>query len=146
MCVHERDGHGLRTQIRKYRWATVTNYDFTEGKLKNFNVGGAVRWEDKASIGFLGKAPSVGGALPGAILELDPNKPVWDRARFYADVAAGYRFRLFSDKVRRKVQLNVKDVFENGRLQKVGINPDGSVFAYRIINPRQFILTTSFDL
>ncbi|MDO8543067.1 MAG: hypothetical protein Q7S40_21690 [Opitutaceae bacterium] len=135
-----------RTQVRKYRWAAVTNYDFTEGRLKNFNVGGAVRWEDKASIGFAGKPPSVGGALPGAVLELDPSKPFWDRARFYVDLAAGYRFRLFGDRVRGKVQLNIKDVLEDGRLQKVGVNPDGSVYAYRIINPRHFILTTTFDL
>lgn len=135
-----------RSQIRKYRWAVVTNYDFADGALKNVNIGGALRWEDKAAIGFLGKPPAAGGALPGAILELDPDRPVWDRARFYADLSAGYRFRLFGEKVRGKVQLNIKDAFESGRLQKVGVNPDGSVFAYRIINPRQFILTTSFDL
>jgi hypothetical protein len=135
-----------RTQVRKYRWATVTNYDFTEGRLKNFNVGGAVRWEDKASIGFAGKAPATAGNFAGAILELDKDKPYWDRARFYFDLSAGYRFRLFGDKVRGKTQLNVRDAFESGRLQKVAVNPDGSVFAYRIINPRQFILSTTFDL
>lgn len=135
-----------RTQIRKYRWATVTNYDFTEGALKNFNVGGAVRWEDKASIGFGGKPPATTGNFAGAILELDQNKPFWDRARFYADLSVGYRFRLFGDKVRGRAQLNIKDVFEDGRLQKVGVNPDGSTYAYRIISPRQFILSTTFDL
>lgn len=135
-----------RSQIRKYRWAAVTNYDFTTGPLSNFNVGGAIRWEDKAAIGFLGKEPSVGGALPGAILELDPNRPVWDRACYYVDLFAGYRFRMFDDKFRGKVQLNVKDALENGRLQPVGVNPDGSVYAYRIINPRQFILSASLDL
>ncbi len=123
-----------RTQVRKYRWATVTNYDFTEGMLKNFNVGGAVRWEDKASIGFEGKAPATSGNFAGAILELDPNKPIYDRARYYVDLSAGYRFRLFSDKVRGKVQLNIRDAFEDGRLQRVAVNPDGSTYAYRIIN------------
>jgi hypothetical protein len=54
--------------------------------------------------------------------------------------------RLSKDRVRAKVQLNVRDVLENGRLQKVAINPDGSTYAYRIIDPRQFILSTSFDL
>jgi hypothetical protein len=135
-----------RTQVRKHRWATITNYDFTEGRLKNFNVGGAVRWEDKASIGFAGRPPATGGALPGAVLELDPTKPFWDKARFYFDFAAGYRFRMFGEKIRGKVQLNIKDVFEDGRLQRVGVNPDGSTYAYRIVNPRQFILTTTFDL
>ena len=33
-----------------------------------------------------------------------------------------------------------------GRLQRVAINPDGSTYAYRIIDPRQFIVSTSFDL
>ncbi|MEY2880963.1 MAG: hypothetical protein RLZZ15_3343 [Verrucomicrobiota bacterium] len=135
-----------RTQVRKYRWAAVTNYDFTEGKLKNWNIGGALRWEDKASIGFGGKPPATSGSFTGAILELDKNKPFFDRARYYADLSAGYRFKLFGDKVRGKAQLNIRDAFESGRLQKVGLNPDGSAYALRIINPRQFILSTSFDL
>ena len=135
-----------RTQVRKYRWAALTNYAFTEGWLKNFNVGGALRWEDKASIGFGGKPPTTSGSYAGAIIELDPNKPYWDRARFYADLSAGYRFRMFGDKVRGRVQLNIRDAFESGRLQKVAVNPNGSAYAVRIIDPRQFILTTTFDL
>jgi outer membrane receptor protein involved in Fe transport len=134
-----------RTQVRKYRWATVTNYDFTEGRLKNFNFGGALRWEDKASIGFAGKPPATAGNFTGAILELDPDKPYWDKARFYVDLSAGYRFRL-GDKIRAKAQLNIRDAFEDGRLQRVAVNPDGSTYAYRIINPRQFILSLAFDL
>ncbi|MSU66640.1 MAG: hypothetical protein EXS38_11180 [Opitutus sp.] len=136
-----------RSQVRKYRWSSVTNYSFTEGRLKNFSVGGSVRWEDKGSIGFYGAAPSkLPGNFNGVILELDPNKPIYDKSRFYYDLSAGYRFRFFKDRIRTNVQLNVRDVFENGRLQPVGANPDGSIFAYRIIEPRRFILTASFDL
>jgi outer membrane receptor protein involved in Fe transport len=136
-----------RTQVRKYRWSSVTNYSFTEGPLKNFSVGGSVRWEDKASIGFYGAAPStLPGAFNGVVLELDPNRPIFDKARAYFDMSIGYRFRLFNDKVRTNVQLNVRDIFEDGRLQPVGANPDGSVYAYRIIEPRRFILSASFDL
>jgi outer membrane receptor protein involved in Fe transport len=136
-----------RTQVRKYRWNTVTNYTFTEGMLKNFNVGGAVRWEDKASIGFYGAAPStLPGSFRGVVLELDPNRPIWDKARYYFDLSAGYRFRLFNDKVRTNIQLNVRNAFEGGRLQPVAANPDGSIYAYRIIEPRRFILSASFDL
>jgi outer membrane receptor protein involved in Fe transport len=136
-----------RTQVRKYRWNTVTNYTFTEGKLKNFNVGGAVRWEDRGSIGFYGAAPSqLPGNFRGVILELDPNKPIYDPARFYYDLSCGYRMRLFSDKIRANLQLNVRDLFEGGRLQAVGANPDGSIYAWRIVDPRRFILSASFDL
>ena len=44
------------------------------------------------------------------------------------------------------MQLNVKDVFEKGGLLPVGANPDGSTYAYRIVDPRRFILSASFDL
>ncbi|MFM7751386.1 MAG: TonB-dependent receptor plug domain-containing protein [Opitutaceae bacterium] len=136
-----------RTQVRKYRWSTVTNYSFTEGRLKNFNVGGSIRWEDKGSIGFYGAAPSqLPGSFKGVVLELDPNKPIYDPSRYYYDFSVGYRTRILGDKVRANVQLNVKDVFENGRLQAVAANPDGSIYAWRIKEPRQFILTVGFDL
>ena len=40
-----------------------------------------------------------------------------------ADFSAGYRFKLWNDRIRSKVQLNIRDVFEDGRLQAVGVNP-----------------------
>jgi outer membrane receptor protein involved in Fe transport len=135
-----------RTQMREFRFAGITNYEFTDGPLKDFSIGGAVRWESKASIGFLGGEPETSGPFQGAVLFLDSNKPVWDKARFYVDLSAAYRFKLFGDKVRAKVQLNVKNAFEDGRLQPIAVNPDGSPYAYRIIDPRQFILSASFDL
>ena len=135
-----------RTQSREYRFATLTNYDFTEGRLKDFNVGGAIRLESKASIGFLGAAPETSGPFQGAVLFLDNNKPVWDKARAYFDLAAGYRLRFSHDKIRAKIQLNIKSAFENGRVQPIAINPDGSPYAYRIIDPRQFVLSTTFEL
>lgn len=131
-----------RSQVREWRWNALTNYSFSEGKLKGFGVGGAVRWQDKAAIGFLGAAPEA----DGVVRSLDANKPVYDRARFAVDLSASYGFHLFKDRVRARVQLNVRDALENGRLQKVAVNPDGSTYAYRIIDPRQFILSTSFDL
>ncbi|MSU23875.1 MAG: Plug domain-containing protein [Opitutus sp.] len=135
-----------RTQVREYRWNAVTNYEFSQGRLKGFSVGGAMRWVDRGSIGFLGVAPETSGPFTGAILSLDKNKPVWDPARFYYDLSAGYRFKFYGDKIRARVQLNIKDVFEKGRLQPVAVNPDGNYFAYRIIDSRRFILSTSFDL
>ncbi len=135
-----------RTQLREYRFASIANYDFTEGRLKNFSVGGAVRWESKASIGYKAGPVETSGPYQGAVLFLDNNKPIWDKARGYLDLSAGYRFRLFSDKVRTKVQLNVKNALEGGRIQAIGVNPDGNGYAFRIIDPRQFILSASFEL
>lgn len=135
-----------RTQTREWRVNFVTNYrlaGITEHRiLKNLNVGGAVRWEDKASIGFYGAAPDA----DGIVRSLDPSKPVWDKARAYFDFLAGYDLRMFQNKVRARVQLNIRNAFEDGRLQRIAVNPDGGAWAYRIIDPRQFILSATFSL
>ncbi|MBE7539374.1 MAG: TonB-dependent receptor plug domain-containing protein [Opitutaceae bacterium] len=129
-----------RAQVREWRWNALTNYDFTEGRLKNWSIGGAVRWEDKSAIGYLGRAPE-----NGVILELDPEKPIFDKARYYFDFSVGYRFKLASDRIRIRTQLNVRNAFESGRLQPVAVNPLGQPTSFRIIDPRLFILTTTFD-
>ena len=77
---------------------------------------------------------------------LDPDKPVWDKARTYVDFMAGYDLKLFGGKVRTRLQLNVRNLIEDGRLQPVSVNPDGSGWAFRIIDPRQFFLTATFNL
>ena len=124
--------------VTNYRLAGITEHPI----LKNLNVGGAVRWEDQASIGFYGAAPDA----DGIVRSLDPAKPVWDQARAYFDLQSGYDLKLFAGKVRTRVQLNVRNLFESGRLQRVSVNPDGGAWAYRIIDPRQFILTATFSL
>ena len=44
-----------------------------------------------------------------------------------------------------KLQLNCANALESGHLQVVSVNLDGSPYAYRIIDPRLFTLTASFD-
>jgi hypothetical protein len=135
-----------KPQIREWKFNAVTNLrlsGLTENHwLRNLTVGGAFRWEDKASVGFYGAAPD-----PDGIVRLyDPNRPIWDKARYYIDLTSSYNLRMFGDKVRARIQLNVRNIFENGRLQAVAYNPDGGAFAFRIIDPRQFILSANFDL
>lgn len=131
-----------RTQVREWRYNALTKYTFRSGRLRGLDVGGAVRWEDRAAIGFLAGAPD----SDGVIRTLDPDKPVYDESRYYFDFMAGYNLRWFGDRIRTRLQLNVRNIFENGRLQKIAINPDGVPYAYRIIDPRQIILSASFDL
>ena len=131
-----------RTQVREWRFNGITNYTFTQGRLRNASIGGGFRWEDKAAIGFRGAAPEA----DGVIRSLDGNKPIYDKSRYYVDLSAGYNLRLLDNKVRARIQLNVRNVFEKGRLQPIAVNPDGSAYAFRIIDPRMFILTTTFDL
>ena len=92
--------------------------------------------------------------LPAVITDLDPNNPVYDksnlghgfRGNFYFDAFVGYRRRLWANRVGATFQLNVRNLQEDGRLQPVAAFPDGTPSAYRIVDPRQFIFTVSFDL
>lgn len=135
-----------RTQTAEYQASFLTNYDLagiTSNRwLSKMGVGGSLRWRDKQSIGFLAAAAD----SDGIVREYDPNKPVWEDGEYTVDLNARYSLRLFNDKVRCRLQLNVNNVFESGRLKPVAVNPDGTPWAFRIIDPRQFILSASFDL
>ena len=134
-----------RPQIRKYRVNYSTNFRLTgitdHRLLKRFNVGGAARWEDKGAIGYMGVEK-----FPAVITALDRNRPIYDKAHLYVDLFAGYRMKLYSEKVGLTVQLNVRNVQEGGRLQPISAYPNGDANGFRIISPRQYILTATFDL
>lgn len=132
-------------QNREWKFNVVTNFQLrgiTDQRwLKNVDIGGAIRWEDRAIIGYGGAAPDP----DGVVREYDPGKPYYDKDRAYFDFMAGYNLKL-RDKYSVRLQLNVRNIFEDGRLQAAGVNPDGSAYVYRIIDPRQIIFTASFRL
>ncbi|MES2691870.1 MAG: hypothetical protein V4773_00265 [Verrucomicrobiota bacterium] len=133
-----------RPQIRKYRVNYSTNYRLAgvtdNALLKKFSVGGAVRWEDKGAIGYYGVQ-----SLPAIITALDPARPVYDKARTYFDAFLTYRTKL-TPGINATFQLNARNLQESGRLQAISALPDGTANGYRIVDPRQFILTASFDI
>jgi len=137
--------------------------------LKGFTVGGGVRWESKSVIGYYGKtrtgmkyedwktaittfaptwaawlAHNGSDQLDMTISNSDPSRPIYDSARAYADFWIGYSHKL-SESLRLKIQLNVNNAFESGRLQVIQVNWDGSPFGYRIVDPRQFVLRTTLE-
>lgn len=134
-----------RPQIRKYRLNFSTSYrlagfGFGPAWLKRFTLGGALRWEDQGAIGYYGVQQ-----LPAVITALDPRRPIYDKAHLYADAFASYRLKLAGG-VSTTLQFNVRNLQENGRLQPISAFPDGTPNAYRIVDPRQFILSAKFDL
>jgi hypothetical protein len=133
-----------KSQVRRYNAKFSTRVDlagFVERPLlKRCNVGGSVRWADKAAIGFYGKQ-----SLPASITELDGNRPVYDEAQYYVDAFVSYRTKLWANRVSATFQLNARNIQESGRLQAIGVYPDGTPHTYRIVDPRQFIATATFD-
>ena len=142
--IHAQEGKP-KPSIREYGVRISSNFrlsGITEHRIwKNVNVGGAVRWEDRGAVGFYGVQK-----LPAVITDLDPNNPVYDPAHYYFDAFIGYRMKLWRDKVSASFQLNARNIQEGGRLQMTSSFPDGSPASLRIVDPRQFILTATFDL
>ncbi len=132
-------------QIRRYAFKASTAYQLaglsSNKVLRQMGVGGALRWEDKGAIGYYGLQ-----TLPATITDLDPNRPIYDKAHTYVDLFVSYKTKLWSDKVVATLKLNVRNLGEHGRLQPIGVFPDGTVNTYRIVDPQQFILTAGFDL
>jgi outer membrane receptor protein involved in Fe transport len=128
-------------QVKEYSWRALANYRFTEGWFKNFSLGGDVRWDGRSSIGYLA-APA---DADGIVRHLDVNRSAYDPARYSGDMFTSYSTKLDHGKVGLRVQLNWNQAFVTGGLRVTAVNPDGQPYNYRIIDPQQFILTTTFS-
>ncbi|MGH7958889.1 MAG: TonB-dependent receptor plug domain-containing protein [Opitutaceae bacterium] len=136
-----------RAQVREWRANFSTSYRLAgltgQKHLKRMSVGGAIRWEDKGAIGYHGIP--IDGDI-GAATAYDRARPIYSPANTYIDAFVTYNVRLLSDKVRARLQLNCRNLQESGGLTAVGAYPDGRPHTFRIINPRTFIFTATFDL
>lgn len=136
-----------KPQTREWNFSATGRYRLaglgTDNFLRNMTVGASVRWNDKGAIGYLVDPNFMNRA--GQYYRYDASKPVFDDDRFEADFMVNYELRLLDDKVRCLLQLNVRNAFESGGLRAVGINPDGTERDFRIVSPRQFILSAAFE-
>jgi outer membrane receptor protein involved in Fe transport len=127
-------------ELRKWRVNFITNYEFTAGRLKGFGVGGAARWQDKAAIGF----PITRDATTGGLRE-DITRPYYGPTELNWDFWTSYTTKILRDKVGLKVQLNVKNALTGDETIPVLAQPDGSIAAVRIADPRRITLSTTFS-
>ena len=129
---------------RQYRGSLLTGYDFREGRLKGVGLGGSARWASKAAIGFYGKVGDPRNA-PTVINLNDVTRPIYDDGDFQSDLWISYSRRILNNRIGWKLQLNIENWTEGGRLMPTQVNFDGSPWAYRIIDPRRFVLTSTFN-
>src|SRR5258708_6576728 len=135
-----------KPQTREWSFNYLASYRlagmFDNPVLKRFTLCGAYHWASRGAIGYMGKAPE----SDGVIRDLDANRPVYDKARGAMDLFAKYDFKFYSDKIKASIQLNVNNVLERGRIQPIAVNPDGTPWNYRIIDPRQFIVSMTLAM
>ena len=124
---------------RKWRFNAITRYNFTEGRLKEFSIGGAVRWEDRYATGYpLFNDPR------GIILPVIANPYLSDTETSY-DLTLGYRRRILRDKD-WTAQLNVRNLqnWTSDKVSAIRHQPDGTVARVRYDPPFQVLLTNTF--
>ncbi len=127
-------------ELRKYHVNLVTSYDFREGKLKGFGVGGAARWQDKPLLGF--KKVFLDAPVLNWVDDL--SSPIFGDSDTKVDAWVSYR-RPLTEKIRMTVQLNVRNVLGDKELVAVAANPDGSIGSYRMQDGTTWQLTTRFE-
>ena len=128
-----------QAEQRKWRMNLITRYQFNEGRLKGFSVGGAMRWEDRFATGFPYYNDPRGLVLPDVF-----NPYLSDQEMSY-DLTLGYRRRILGDKD-WTAQLNVRNL-QNLYSNKVSASrhqPDGSIARVRFDPPLQVLLTNTF--
>ncbi|MEO6004825.1 MAG: TonB-dependent receptor plug domain-containing protein [Opitutus sp.] len=128
------------TQLRKWHASVLSNYEFTDGPLKNFNIGGGARYLEKAVIGN----PAILDAT-GTVTALDLAHPYYSGGYIAVDAWVGYRRKILHDRYVLGFQLNGRDLEQSGGFRPIAANSDGAHSVYRIVQPRTFYLTTKLE-
>lgn len=123
-------------EIREWHFNAITNYDFTEGRLKGVNVGAGIRYQDSVIIGYT----PIGGSDDFSI---DLNAPYTGPSETNFDFWVGYG-RRFGDKVDWRIQLNVRNAFDGNDLIPITVQPDGTAATYRIAPNRVWTVSNTF--
>jgi len=127
------------SELRKWRYNVVTNYSFTNGKLKGFGVGGAYRWQDDVIIGY----PVIPGT--GGQASFDLSKPYYGPAESGLDLWVSYEHRI-TPKINWKIQANVRNVGQDNDLIPISVEPDGRTWAAVRVTPTQeWFVTNTFS-
>ena len=117
-------------EIRKWRYVATTNYSFDHGFLKGLGVGTSYHWMDKVIIGY----PTL--AIDATRASYDLSKPVYGPSEDGLDAWISYERKL-TEKLRWKIQLNVRNMFyKNGKIP-ITVEPDGTTWAGVRIKPTQ---------
>lgn len=116
----------------------ITNYSFSEGFLKGFNIGGAMRYQS-------GDVMAYKPIQNSNYISYDLNTPYRGPAETDFDAWIGYTHKLFNDKVTWNVQLNASNLFVGNELVPVTVQGDGSPAGFRIRPHQAFSLTNSFQ-
>lgn len=131
------------TRARKWRANFVANYRFMEGRFKGVGIGGAARWRDRSAIGYLGKENPVNP--DSIILVPDTTRPIWGTDQLDFDLWVRYQRKLnfFGKDLDWRIQLNVRNLFDDTEIFPVTAHTDGSIREWEQKGPRVWMITNT---
>lgn len=120
-------------------------YNFSEGKLKGAHLGAHLRYREAPVIGYITlPADNPFSDFPGTPTNFTTpslDNPVEGPDRTDFDMFMGYNGKLFDDKIRYTVRLNIRNVFDDTDMVPQKARSDGSIAIYTYKPPRTFILS-----
>ncbi|MBE2214300.1 MAG: TonB-dependent receptor [Opitutaceae bacterium] len=128
-------------EVREWRFNAITNYRFDQGFLRGFNVGGALRWEDKPTLGYGIHQAEIAEGQTLWISDVD--QPLYGDSEEHVDLWIGYESKL-TDSIDWRLQLNARNVGEKTGLVPITMQPNGDVAQHRIQAGQSWDLTVKF--
>jgi hypothetical protein len=128
-----------QSEQRKWRFNAVTRYQFGQGRLKGFSLGGAVRWEDTYATGY----PLLND--PRGLILPDVAHPYRSDTALSFDLTLGYRRTIMRNR-NWTAQLNIRNLqnWNSDTVTVIRHQPDGSAARVRYDPPLQILLTNTF--
>jgi hypothetical protein len=128
---------------RKWRANLVTNYRFGRGSvfgenLKGWGIGGGVRWQDRIGIGYPTSRRADGS------VNIDIAHPYYAPSETNVDAWVNYERTLWNERIRWKVQFNVRNLIGESTPVAIGAQPWGQVATVRLAPERRWYLTNTF--
>jgi hypothetical protein len=119
-------------EVRKWRWNALTNYRFSEGRLRGLGVGGGYRFEDKAIVSYAPRVTEEGNN------DINLTAPFYTPSHETFDFWVSYERKL-TDKVNWRIQLNVYNAFGKNELNPISASVDYVALEGQTITPQTVI-------
>lgn len=129
---------GAPNELRKWRGSVVGTYNFRDGPLKGFTIGGTINYSSASTIGYaeddLGR----------------PNPDVRYEGSSTTDYGLNLSYKKKFSKVDWTIQLNIRNLFDDTdpvpvrAAEAVNTNDEPLIYRWRAVPPRSFILTNTF--
>jgi hypothetical protein len=133
----------VSNEQRKWRWNLTMRYDWFDGFLKGFSLGGTLRYQDEIAAGYPNMEVPVEDGDP--LILPDVQNPWMGPDSLNGDLFLRYRKKL--KKFDWTIQVNARNLYRDSGSDDIPVyvNPDGSVAVIRIPVEQQFFITNTFS-